>query len=350
MISNKNSELKELKETSNALLYDELPVLLPNKKQKVFLESLSIETLDQRDCFMCNHKWIPVKLSSVHCPKCAKKLGLSKQAMQYIEAFRENGEKMDLPILDERTREGLIEEAVKGVSDIVGKKVDERLGSALGNIAGIFLRKFAPFIEDKLAEIDLGDFKIPNVDTAQGLKVVKIDGATPEEAEKYVRLLYGESAISSRGVPVERRITTPVRAKVPQVIEEKPMTKTEKPTMETQPTQVSAEEENLIMGMLAKVTVEELEGYMNVNNLEFALKPHIDQHLNDEQRKFIWENLTIDLVYSSLEQMRPDLMPLLKSEKGVKWATGLIKGVKHFCKPKIEAEINGAKSELKETG
>jgi hypothetical protein len=34
--------------------------------------------------------------------------------------------------------------------------------------------------------------------------------------------------------------------------------------------------------------------------------------------------------------MRPDLMPLLNTEKGLKWATALIKGVKHICKPKIE--------------
>ncbi|MHA2038313.1 MAG: hypothetical protein ACW98X_17885, partial [Promethearchaeota archaeon] len=236
-------------------------------------------------------------------------------------------------ILDEKTREGLIEEAVKGVSHVVGQKVDERLGSALGNIAGIFMKKFMPLIEAKIGDIDFGNFKIPHLDTPQAVQGRKISGCSEEEAEKYRRLFGWEVTTSSKGVPPEKRVTTPLKptAPVETTPKEEPVIEGEEQPIET------AQGEQILMGMLAKATKEELEGYMNVNNLEFALKPHIERYMDEAQKKFVWENLSVELVFSSLEQMRPDLMPLLKTEKGIKWATSLIEGVKHICKP-VEEE------------
>jgi uncharacterized Zn-finger protein len=165
--------------------------IVPNKKERLFLESISTP-LQKRDCPYCGHEWFPVRLSSTHCSKCRKEIGLSPQGVQYLEAFKESGGKMDLPILDETTRNGLIEEATKGISDLVGKKVDERLGSALGNLAGIFLRKFAPFIEEKLGDVNLENFRMPNLDTPQGVKRVRISNVSPEMEDRLIAAIMGK--------------------------------------------------------------------------------------------------------------------------------------------------------------
>ena len=331
-------------------------IFIPSRKQSIFLQSVEVKLIE-RICWRCGYTWMPMRLNSYNCSKCGKRIGLSAQALQYIEAFKENGEKLNLPILDDKTREGLIEEAVKGVSDLVGKKVDEKLGSALGNIAGIFLRKFTPYIEDKIGNIDLGDFKIPTLDSPEEIRKRKISGCSPEEADRYRKLFGWESGVSSRDVPLDKRVTTPL----PTTPRTKPKTTKAQPTapeeaIPEEPISQQQQSANLFTGLLGQATPEQLEGYLNVQGLEFGLKPHIEL-MDEEQKLFIWENLTIELVYNFLEQQRPDLMPILKSKKGIKWATNLINGVKLFCKPEKEPqqdegekEGDEANGEPKETG